>query len=159
MRYVNCARYASEQNLAAFQYKGNIYYKSIRNIPPYSELLVFYGFDYAEKLGINRDTFYNPDIKIFKGNFFFVRYSQLSEDLLHFLSSLLPTFSLQVGPFTTLFDSFILSLWGKLPLFQNTQRNHHSIVQYLLLKLFLYLHHPVANLETLLQKYSANLFP
>ena len=34
LRYVNCARTKSEQNLEAFQYKDNIYYKTLRDIRP-----------------------------------------------------------------------------------------------------------------------------
>ena len=32
LRYVNCARTKQEQNCEAFQYKGQIYYKALRNI-------------------------------------------------------------------------------------------------------------------------------
>jgi hypothetical protein len=42
MRYVNCARNEDEQNLIAYQYKGEIYYRSFKEIPPETELLVWY---------------------------------------------------------------------------------------------------------------------
>ena len=32
LRYVNCARTKQEQNCEAFQYKGGIYYKTLREI-------------------------------------------------------------------------------------------------------------------------------
>ncbi|XP_056002200.1 histone-lysine N-methyltransferase PRDM9-like [Ostrea edulis] len=55
MRYVNCARSESEQNLVAFQHKGEIYYRSFKDIPPGTELLVWYGHDYGKELGIHRE--------------------------------------------------------------------------------------------------------
>ena len=53
LRYVNCARTESEQNMVAFQYCGCIYYRSFRNIHPGDELLVWYGEEYAKELGID----------------------------------------------------------------------------------------------------------
>ncbi|XP_058876519.1 histone-lysine N-methyltransferase PRDM9-like [Acipenser ruthenus] len=55
MRYVNCARNEEEQNLVAFQYKGEIYYRSCKPIPPRCELLVWYGDEYGRELGIRWD--------------------------------------------------------------------------------------------------------
>ncbi|XP_068098081.1 histone-lysine N-methyltransferase PRDM9-like [Hyperolius riggenbachi] len=52
MRYVNCARYEEEQNLIAFQYHQNIYYRACRDILSYTELIVWYGEDYGKELGI-----------------------------------------------------------------------------------------------------------
>ena len=52
MRYVNCARFEDEQNLCAFQYKDEIYYRTFRVIRPNEELLVWYGDSYASLLGI-----------------------------------------------------------------------------------------------------------
>ncbi|XP_064647498.1 histone-lysine N-methyltransferase PRDM9-like [Lineus longissimus] len=52
LRYTNCARNEGEQNLLAFQYKGEIYYKTIQIVYPGQELLVFYGEGYAKELGI-----------------------------------------------------------------------------------------------------------
>ncbi|XP_014789468.1 zinc finger protein 391, partial [Octopus bimaculoides] len=54
LRYVNCARTEEEQNLTAFQYNDNIYYRTLRNIVPGEELLVWYGEEYAKYLGILR---------------------------------------------------------------------------------------------------------
>ena len=53
MRFINCARYEEEQNLVAFQYHKNIYYRTIQHIYPGNELLVWYGDDYAMDLGIS----------------------------------------------------------------------------------------------------------
>ena len=57
MRYVNCARNESEQNLIAYQYRGQIYYRSFKPIHPGKELLVYYGEEYAKELGIEEDQF------------------------------------------------------------------------------------------------------
>lgn len=54
MRYVNCARNEDEQNLVAYQHKGEIYYRSFKEIPSGTELLVWYGADYGKDLGIER---------------------------------------------------------------------------------------------------------
>jgi len=40
------------QNMTAYQSGENIFYKTIINIPPDSELLVWYGDDYARDLGL-----------------------------------------------------------------------------------------------------------
>ncbi|CAH0602507.1 unnamed protein product [Chrysodeixis includens] len=53
MRYVNCARHWREQNLLAYQYQGELYYRTIKTIPRFTELLVFYGSEFANVLHIN----------------------------------------------------------------------------------------------------------
>ncbi|XP_071076543.1 histone-lysine N-methyltransferase PRDM9-like [Desmodus rotundus] len=53
MRYVNCARHDEEQNLVAFQYHRQIFYRTCQVIRPGCELLVWYGDEYAQQLGIN----------------------------------------------------------------------------------------------------------
>ncbi|XP_052260242.1 uncharacterized protein LOC127864550 isoform X5 [Dreissena polymorpha] len=55
MRYVNCAMKEADQNLVAFQYKGGIYYCTLKPISPEEELLVWYGDEFARELGLNRD--------------------------------------------------------------------------------------------------------
>ncbi|KAM9501526.1 uncharacterized protein Hap1MRO34_011825 isoform 2-T2 [Clarias gariepinus] len=50
MRYVNCARNDEEQNLVAFQYRGQILYRCCRPIDPGEELLVWYEEEYAKDL-------------------------------------------------------------------------------------------------------------
>ncbi|XP_066214194.1 histone-lysine N-methyltransferase PRDM9-like isoform X3 [Saccopteryx leptura] len=52
MRYVNCARNDEEQNLVAFQYHRQIFYRTCQVIRPGSELLIGYSDEYGQKLGI-----------------------------------------------------------------------------------------------------------
>ncbi|XP_048876108.1 zinc finger protein 345-like isoform X1 [Brienomyrus brachyistius] len=59
MRYVNCARDEEEQNLVAFQHKGNILYRCCKPIAPGQELLVWYGEDYAKDLGMTFDCLWS----------------------------------------------------------------------------------------------------
>ncbi|XP_062941335.1 histone-lysine N-methyltransferase PRDM9-like [Cynocephalus volans] len=56
MRYVNCARGDEEQNLVAFQYHGQIFYRTCQVIRPGCELLVWYGDEYGQELGIKWDS-------------------------------------------------------------------------------------------------------
>ena len=60
MRYVNCARHEGEQNLLPFQYKGCLYYRTVKDIPANTELLVWYGDSYARDLGIDPKAFKEP---------------------------------------------------------------------------------------------------
>ena len=39
--------------MVAFQYKGEIYYRTFKHLYPGSELLVWYGREYAQELGIS----------------------------------------------------------------------------------------------------------
>ena len=55
MRFVNCSRVEDEQNLVAYQYRGEIFYRAYKDIQPGSELLVWYGEQYAAHLGIALD--------------------------------------------------------------------------------------------------------
>lgn len=52
MRYIRCARNGAEQNMFAFQYCGNIYYRAFKEIPPGTELLVWYDEKYPQYMGI-----------------------------------------------------------------------------------------------------------
>lgn len=52
MSYVNCARYAQEQNLIAVQVDGEILYEVCKDIPQGTELLVWYGDCYLQFMGI-----------------------------------------------------------------------------------------------------------
>nr|XP_058957783.1 putative histone-lysine N-methyltransferase PRDM6 isoform X1 [Pocillopora verrucosa] len=52
MRFIKCARHRSEQNLFAFQYCANIYYRAFRDIPIGTELLVWYEDIYPQYFGI-----------------------------------------------------------------------------------------------------------
>ncbi|XP_065775597.1 histone-lysine N-methyltransferase PRDM9-like [Muntiacus reevesi] len=56
MRYVNCARDDEEQNLVAFQYHGQIFYRTCRVVRPGCELLEWYGDEYGQDLGIKRSS-------------------------------------------------------------------------------------------------------
>lgn len=46
MRYVNSARHKGEENIVAFQYKGNIYYATSCFVPENVELLVWCGNEF-----------------------------------------------------------------------------------------------------------------
>ncbi|XP_055459551.1 PR domain zinc finger protein 14 [Psammomys obesus] len=52
MSYVNCARFPMEQNLAAVQHQGQIFYESCKDISQNQELLVWYGSCYEKFLDI-----------------------------------------------------------------------------------------------------------
>ncbi|XP_032235393.2 neurotrophin receptor-interacting factor 1 isoform X2 [Nematostella vectensis] len=52
MRFIRCARSKEEQNLFAFQYLGNIYYRAFKDIAPGTELLVWYDEIYPQYMGI-----------------------------------------------------------------------------------------------------------
>ncbi|XP_034795469.2 histone-lysine N-methyltransferase PRDM7 [Pan paniscus] len=52
MRYENCARDDEEQNLVAFQYHRQSFYRTCRVIRPGCELLVWSGDKYGQELGI-----------------------------------------------------------------------------------------------------------
>lgn len=52
MIYVNCARFAQEQNLIAVQCEGEIFYEVCKDIAQGQELLVWYGDSYLQFLGI-----------------------------------------------------------------------------------------------------------
>ena len=52
MRFIRCARHKDEQNLFAFQYNGDIYYRAFKNIPYKTELLVWYDENYPMYMGI-----------------------------------------------------------------------------------------------------------
>ena len=56
MSYVNCARTEEEQNLIAFQYQGEIYYRTCKQLVCGTELLVWYGDDYGKELGIELNS-------------------------------------------------------------------------------------------------------
>ena len=53
MRFVNCSRCEDEQNLVAYQFRGEMYYRTYKSINPGKELLVWYGESYAKDLGIS----------------------------------------------------------------------------------------------------------
>ncbi|XP_060559317.1 uncharacterized protein LOC132719555 [Ruditapes philippinarum] len=52
LRYVNTPINAEMENVAAVQYKGEMYYKTIKSIAPGTEMFVWYGESYARYLGL-----------------------------------------------------------------------------------------------------------
>ncbi|XP_052132856.1 histone-lysine N-methyltransferase PRDM7-like, partial [Frankliniella occidentalis] len=60
MRFVNCARHSGEENLYPYQYKGRLYYRVVRDIPPNTELLVWYGDSYGKELGLDPKVYKDP---------------------------------------------------------------------------------------------------
>lgn len=52
MRFIRCARHDQEQNLFAFQYGDNIYYRAYKDINPGTELLVWYDDQYEKFFGV-----------------------------------------------------------------------------------------------------------
>ncbi|XP_058515271.1 histone-lysine N-methyltransferase PRDM7-like [Ochotona princeps] len=52
MRYVNCACNDEEQNLVAFHYHRHIFYRTCQVIKAGCELLIWYGYENGQKLGI-----------------------------------------------------------------------------------------------------------
>ena len=105
LRFVNCARNEDEQNLVAFQFRGEIYYRSYKVIEPGMELLVWYGDRYACDLDIlNKDQsdkiagmcslFLLCDCVVEISLYFVTTYMYLIEislDLSQMLFSVLPT--------------------------------------------------------------------
>lgn len=66
MRFIRCARHKDEQNLFAFQYNENIYYRAFKDIPYGTELLVWYDENYPMYMGIplavQMDTVFTPSV-------------------------------------------------------------------------------------------------
>lgn len=54
----------------AFQYKGEMYYRTVAPVAPKAELLVWYGKEYAGKLGISLQSFRSPDTSHLKSKFY-----------------------------------------------------------------------------------------
>lgn len=57
LRYVNCPRNPQEWNVSAYRRDGKIYYRTTREIEVGEELLVYYGHQYAETMGIDAEPF------------------------------------------------------------------------------------------------------
>lgn len=60
LRYINCARDCKEQNVEFSYCKGRVYYRTIRDIQPREEFLVYYGDDYAQYLNIDIQNYDCP---------------------------------------------------------------------------------------------------
>jgi len=54
MRSVNSSMVKKKRNCNAYRYKGDIYYKAIRLIRKWEEILVWYGREYADEMGLPR---------------------------------------------------------------------------------------------------------
>ncbi|XP_065903026.1 histone-lysine N-methyltransferase PRDM9-like [Dysidea avara] len=89
LRFINCARHEEEQNLLSFQYQGNIYCYTIKDILPGTELLVWYGEQYVKLLGLPVDQIIDSNYTcahchaqfVEKQNFnLYLRYSQVCRD-------------------------------------------------------------------------------
>ena len=52
LKYVNCATSQEVQNLSAIQIVDKIYYRADKEIEANTELLVWYGDNYAQELGL-----------------------------------------------------------------------------------------------------------
>ena len=52
LRYANCASSREIQNLSAIQIDDEIYYSADKDIEANTELLVWYGDNYAQELGL-----------------------------------------------------------------------------------------------------------
>uniref|UniRef100_A0A671EIM4 PR/SET domain 7 n=1 Tax=Rhinolophus ferrumequinum TaxID=59479 RepID=A0A671EIM4_RHIFE len=63
MRYVICARDDEEQNLVAFQYHRQIFYRTCQVIRPGCELLVWYGDEYGQELGIKWGSKWKQELR------------------------------------------------------------------------------------------------
>lgn len=57
-RWVNCPRNPKEENVDMLTCKGRAFYITVRDIYPGQELLVYYGHNYAETLGIDVKQFF-----------------------------------------------------------------------------------------------------
>ncbi|XP_004436473.1 PREDICTED: probable histone-lysine N-methyltransferase PRDM7 [Ceratotherium simum simum] len=68
MRYVNCARDDEEQNLVAFQYHRQIFYRTCRVVRPGCELLVWYGDEYGQELGIKWGSKWKRELTAGRGD-------------------------------------------------------------------------------------------
>lgn len=66
LRFVNCCRHEREMNLEAYQFRGSVWYRTIKEIPAHQELLLWYGDEYGVRLGIDPEAFDLPvDHRIF----------------------------------------------------------------------------------------------
>ena len=57
LRWLNCPSKQKQQNVNPLYCYGQVYYITSKDIYPQQEMLVYYGDDYAESLGINVTTF------------------------------------------------------------------------------------------------------
>ncbi|XP_066214301.1 histone-lysine N-methyltransferase PRDM9-like [Saccopteryx leptura] len=67
MKYVKCARDDEEQNLVAFLYHRQIFYRTCRVIRPDCELLVWYGDEFDQNLGIKCGSKWKKELAAARG--------------------------------------------------------------------------------------------
>lgn len=73
MRFVRFAQFENEINLLAFQYKGNIYYRTCKEIPPKTELKIWYVNKYCPQLGRIPEIFDNANLLKANSKFIYLR--------------------------------------------------------------------------------------
>lgn len=67
MCHIQCARTDQEQNLEVVQHPNrNIYYRAMKDIPPNTELLVWYGHSVEQYMGIPLQGLPNRPTKWFE---------------------------------------------------------------------------------------------
>ncbi|OWK12112.1 hypothetical protein Celaphus_00003517 [Cervus elaphus hippelaphus] len=66
-RYVNCAQDNEEQNLVAFQYHRQIFYRTCWVVKPGCELLVWYSNEYGQELGIKWGSRWKSELTAGRG--------------------------------------------------------------------------------------------
>ena len=59
LRFFNTPNHVTQQNIDSHICFGRIYYRTMTDIQPGTELLVYYGDDYAEYLDIDLDYFFD----------------------------------------------------------------------------------------------------
>ena len=57
LRWPNCPRDALEENVLSVYCYGRVFYRTMRDVEPGEELLVYYGDAYAQQLGIDYTLF------------------------------------------------------------------------------------------------------
>uniref|UniRef100_A0A6P7FMZ7 Zinc finger Y-chromosomal protein-like n=1 Tax=Diabrotica virgifera virgifera TaxID=50390 RepID=A0A6P7FMZ7_DIAVI len=87
LRYVNCARNVYEQNVIAFQYQGQLYYRTSKMISKGEELLVYYGPTYARELGIDPKKYFEPPEEKSQPVFFTCQYCYIGLSTDYYRSS------------------------------------------------------------------------
>ena len=57
LRYINCPRNPAEENVSVHYCYGKVYYRTKNAIIPGQELMIYYGNEYAQTLGIDPQPF------------------------------------------------------------------------------------------------------
>ncbi len=59
LRYLNCPLHVSDENVDYSLCYGRVYIRTIKDVQPGTELLIYYSDDYAEYLGVDLDKYYD----------------------------------------------------------------------------------------------------